>query len=203
LHAITVSNCSMFNDLSTPARLLATRRSGRPREMIAPGPDADQLRRILAAAIRVPDHGKLAPWRFVVVGNDQRDALTDLLMRAIAPEKLAASGKPLSALKDFAHQAPCLVVALSTPVMASPIPLWEQHLSAGAACMNLLTAAHAEGFVASWLTGLPSYAPLVCQAFGGGPDDQIAGFFFIGSPGLPLSERPRPDYTAVVSQWAG
>ena len=190
----------MFNDTSSTLALLRTRRSGKPRDMIAPGPDAAQLRMILEAAIRVPDHGKLAPWRFVIVNNHQRNALADRLTAAYLAEKPDAGRLEIDAMVQFAHQAPTLVVALSTPIAGSKIPLWEQELSVGAACMNLLTAAHASGFVGSWLTGWPTYSDAVRDAFGGA-GERIAGFIFLGSPGRDLEERPRPDYDNVVKNW--
>jgi len=192
----------MFNDLSSPLALLASRRSGKPRDMIAPGPDAAQLRRMLEIAIRTPDHGKLAPWRFVTVAADQREALSRLLQDAYREEKPNPGRLELEAMDQFARQAPTLVVALSRPAHASHIPIWEQELSAGAACMNLLHAAHASGFVAGWLTGWAAYSPRVRDAFGGA-DERIAGFVFIGSPSRALEERPRPDYEAAVSPWKG
>jgi nitroreductase len=196
----TVSRTCMFNDTSSPLALLHTRRSGKPRDMIRPGPDATQLRDILSAAIRVPDHGKLAPWRFVIVRADQRAALARLLTDAYRAEKPGAGRLEIEAMEHFAHQAPKLVVALSAPIAGSKIPVWEQELSSGAAIMNLLTAAHASGFVGGWLTGWPAYNDTVRNAFGS-PDERIAGFVFIGSPGRDLEERPRPDYDAVVQEW--
>ena len=190
----------MFNDTSSPLALLHTRRSGKPRDMVAPGPDGDALRAIMEAAIRVPDHGKLAPWRFVVIGDDQRDRLADLLTNAYRAEKPEAGRLEIEAMEQFARQAPTLIVALSSPVAGSKIPVWEQELSVGAACMNLLTAAHASGFVGSWLTGWPTYSNAVRDAFGGA-GDKIAGFIFIGSPARDLEERPRPDYDNVVTNW--
>lgn len=190
----------MFNDTSTALALLRTRRSGKPRDMILPGPDAIQLRTMLEAAIRVPDHGKLAPWRFVIVGSGQRQRLADVLTAAYRAEKPEAGRLEIEAMEQFAHQAPTLVVALSAPVSVSKIPLWEQELSVGAACMNLLTAVHASGFVGSWLTGWPTYSDAVRDAFGS-PGERIAGFVFIGSPGRALEERPRPDYDKVVINW--
>lgn len=189
----------MFNDATTPLSLLHTRRSGKPRDMIAPGPDGGQLEAILQAAIRVPDHGKLAPWRFVVVGQDQRKPLADLLTTAYRTEKPEARPIEIETMEQFAHQAPALVVALHVP-RQSHIPEWEQQLSVGAACMQLLNAAHAQGFVGGWLTGWPTYSDAVRDAFGEAPE-RIAGFFFIGSPARELQERPRPDYGAVVSKW--
>jgi nitroreductase len=190
----------MFNDTSTTLALLRTRRSGKPRDMVEPGPDAAQLRTIMEAAIRVPDHGKLAPWRFVIVSHDQRQRLADVLTGAYLAEKPGAGRLEIETMEQFAHQAPTLIVALSTPVADSKIPLWEQELSVGAACMNLLTAAHASGFVSSWLTGWPTYSDAVRDAFGS-PGERIAGFIFIGSPGRALEERPRPDYDKVVINW--
>jgi nitroreductase len=192
----------MFNDTSTPAALLATRRSGKPRDLVAPGPDAPTLRAILEAAVRVPDHGKLAPWRFVVVPDGRRAAFAELLHRAYREEKAEPGRAETDAITQFAEQAPALVVAISRPAHASHIPIWEQELSAGAACMNLLTAAHARGFVGGWLTGWAAYSPTVRDAFAG-PDAKIAGFIFLGSPGRPLDERPRPAFDEVVSVWNG
>ena len=190
----------MFNDTTTPISLLLSRRSGKPRDMIAPGPDAAQLETILTAASRVPDHGKLAPWRFVTVAADQRDALADLLVSAYQAEKTEAGKLELDAMVQFAHQAPSLVVVLSSPVAGSKIPLWEQELSTGAACMQLLNAAHALGFVGGWLTGWPTYSARVRNAFGTG-DERIAGFVFLGSPSKALEERPRSNLSDVVRAW--
>ena len=191
----------MFNDTTSLVTHLATRRSGKARDMIAPGPDAAALHDILCLAMRVPDHGKLAPWRFVVVGTHQRAALAAVLKSAWVAENPGAADQNLSALDQFAHQAPTLVVLVSTPVAGSKIPLWEQRLSAGSAAMNLLHAAHAHGFVGNWLTGWAAYSPHVTAAFGLGNHDRIAGYFFIGTAAAALSERPRPDPAAVITQW--
>lgn len=189
----------VFNDTSSPLSLLATRRSGRPRDMIAPGPTPDQMDGILAAALRTPDHGKLAPWRFVVVEPGQRDALEALFVGAYRSKKPDAGRLEIEAMENMARQAPALVVALFSPV-ESHIPAWEQELSCGAACMNLLSAAHARGFVASWLTGWPAYSDAVRDGFGAAPE-RIAGFIYIGTAGGALEERPRPDFAARVSRW--
>ncbi len=189
-----------LNDTSSTLSLLATRRSGKPRDMVAPGPTPEQLRTMLAAATRVPDHGKLAPWRFIIVGEAQRARLAWLLTRAYRAEKPDAGRLEIEAMESFAHQAPTLVVVLSSPVPGSKIPEWEQQLSAGAAIMTLLTAVHASGFVGGWLTGWPAYSDAVRDAFGEA-HERIAGFIFIGSPGRPLDERPRPDFDTVVRNW--
>ena len=192
----------MFNDLSSPAAYLATRRSGRAREMVGPGPDADQLAEMIAVAARTPDHGKLAPWRFVIVPAERRADFAALLHRALDPDPDARAAHAQKA-DEFARAGEALVVLLSAPVVGHKIPVWEQELSVGAAAMNLLHAAHVQGWVGSWLTGWAAYDPLVRAAFCAGPEERIAGFFFFGSPGRPLQERPRPDTDMIVRQWHG
>jgi nitroreductase len=190
----------MFNDRSTPLSLLLTRRSGKPRDMAGPGPSEAELDTILTIAARTPDHGKLAPWRFVVVGADQRDALAQVIQDAYRAERPQSSDSEVAAFSQFAHQAPALVVTLSSPNLDSSIPLWEQELSAGAALMNLNHAAHALGYVAGWLTGWATFNDTVRDAFGAAPE-RIAGFTFIGTPARPLEERPRPDLSQVATRW--
>lgn len=189
-----------FNDSSSTASLLATRRSGKARDMVAPGPDAAQLQAILHAAARVPDHGKLNPWRFVVIEN--RAAFADSLMAIYLAGKPDAGRLEREAVTQFAIQAPCLIAVIASP-KPSHIPLWEQELSVGAACQNLCLAAHAQGFVANWLTGWAAFDSQVLALLGGATPERIAGFFFIGMAEKPLEERPRPDMSAVVSHWRG
>jgi nitroreductase len=172
--------------------------------MVAPGPTAAQLDAILLSAMRVPDHGKLNPWRLVVIGIDQRDAFEQLLTTAYRSEKPDAGRLEIEAMENFARQAPCLIALLSTPVVASKIPLWEQQLSAGAVAMQLLNATHAAGFVGNWLTGWPANNADVAQSLGAtGADDRVVGYFFIGTAARDLEERPRPDAASVISHWTG
>ncbi|MDP9086372.1 MAG: nitroreductase [Pseudomonadota bacterium] len=192
----------MLNDLSSTLSLLETRRSGKPREMVAPGPTTEQLDRILTMAARVPDHGKLFPWRFVVVDRMQRQSLADLLARALPAHDPDANSAHYSKTLEFAYQAPNLVVLISSPVAGHKIPLWEQELSAGAIAMNFLLATHAMGFVGGWITGWMTYSDLVRDAFCG-PNERIAGFMFLGSPGRSLEERPRPNMAQIVRRWNG
>ena len=191
----------MFNDTTSLLTHLATRRSGKARDMVAPGPDTATLRDIIALALRTPDHGKLAPWRIITVADDQRETFAALLKQAWIAENPGAAGMDLSALDQFAHQAPTLLVLVSTPVTGSKVPVWEQQMSAGAVGMNLLHAAHAHGFVGSWLTGWAAYSPAVAAAFGAGDGDTIVGYFFLGTASRDLDERPRPEYDEVVQAW--
>lgn len=190
----------MLNDRTTPLTLLATRRSGKARDMVAPGPTPAELATILAVAARVPDHGKLAPWRFVTIAADRRDAFADLLAAAYRTERPDARDKEIEVVREFAHQAPALVVLLGRRDPSSSIPGVEQDLSAGAAGGLLCAAASAAGFVANWLTGWAAYSDAVIAGVGR-PGDRIVGFFFIGTPAKEPDERPRPDPADVVSAW--
>lgn len=191
----------MFNDRSSTLALLRTRRSGRPRDLTAPGPSPDQLRQIFEIAMRTPDHGKLHPWRFVHVPPDRRDAFAALLDCAYRIDNPAPGRLEVEANARFARQAPELVVVLASPTPGHKIPLWEQQLSCGAACMNLLHAAHAMGFAAGWVTGWAAYSNEVLAAFGT-PGERIAGFIFIGTPNMALEERLRPEPDEVISEWS-
>jgi nitroreductase len=190
----------MLNDRSSALSLLETRRSGKPRELIGPGPSADELERILTIAARIPDHGKLHPWRFVTVAENQRDALAALLHRALREENPDATEAHHQKEDEFAHYAGQLVVLVSAPVENHKIPVWEQQLSSGAAGMNLLMAAHALGYVAGWVTGWRAYSERVRAAFCA-PGERIAGFVFIGHPAREIEERPRPALSDIWRPW--
>jgi nitroreductase len=190
----------MLNDRSSILSLLETRRSGKPRELVGPGPTTQEMERILAIAARVPDHGKLSPWRFVTVADDQRDALALLFRQALAEEDPCAGPAHHEAADIFAHHKGALVVLASAPIEGHKIPVWEQQLSCGAAGMNLLLGAHALGYVAGWITGWQTYSPKVNASFCE-PGERIAGFIFIGHPARELEERPRANLGAVWRAW--
>jgi nitroreductase len=190
----------MLNDRSSILSLLETRRSGKPRELVGPGPTAEEMQQILTLAARVPDHGKLTPWRFVLVGDDRREDFARLLSRALEAEDPGAPPAIHEKAAQFAHYAGQLVVLISAPVEGHKIPVWEQQLSCGAAGMNFLTAAHAVGYVAGWVTGWQAYSPMVNAAFCS-PGERIAGFIFIGHPMRELEDRPRPDVGDVAERW--
>jgi nitroreductase len=190
----------MLNDRSSALSLLESRRSAKPRELVGRGPSPAEMERILTIAARVPDHGKLTPWRLVTVAADHRDALADLLKKALADENPDAREAHFAKEDEFAHYAGQLVVLISAPIESHKIPVWEQQLSCGTVGMNLLLAAHALGYVAGWVTGWRAYSPTVNAAFCS-PGERIAGFIFIGHPGNELEERDRPQLSAVVSEW--
>ena len=177
---------------------LLSRRSVKTRAMVEPGPDEEALSLILAAGRRVPDHGKLAPWRFFVFTGDARAAFGRVIRDAYLAEETNPSEAVARSLGSFPCEAPVMVVPASTPSKARPIPEWEQRLSAGAAGMAMLTAAHLLGHVGQWLTGWPAYSPGVARHLGLEGDDRIAGFLFFGSQRTVPSERPRPEASEVV-----
>ena len=191
----------MLNDTSSLRPYLETRRSGRPRDMIAPAPSDAELDAILALAARTPDHGKIVPYRFVIVDEGQRTQLADLFAAAVRDVDPEVRATKLEKVCAKAHYAPGLVVLISAPVHGHKIPVWEQELTAGAVGMNLLHAAHAHGYVGAWITGDQAYAPAVTNAFCK-DGERIAGYFFLGSPGAELVERDRPDMGAIVTRWA-
>jgi nitroreductase len=189
-----------LNDASSALSLLETRRSGKPRDLIAPGPSDEEVERILTIATRAPDHGKLAPWRFVIVGPKQRQQLADLLARALPEHDPDATSAHYAKALEFAHQAPVMIVVVSAPVRDHKIPVWEQELSCGAVAMNLLHAATALGYAGGWITGWAAYSQRVRDAFCE-HGQRIAGFIFLGTPANPLEERPRPALSEVVRDW--
>jgi nitroreductase len=190
----------MLNDPSSILSLLETRRSGKPRELIGPGPSADELERILTIAARTPDHGGLTPWRFIIVGEDQRDALEKLLLEALAEDNPEANDAHREKETNFAHYSGQLLVLVSAPVPDHKIPVWEQELSCGAAGMNLVLAAQALGYVCGWVTGWRAYSERVRRAFCA-DGERIAGFVFIGHASRELEDRPRPDLNDIVRRW--
>jgi nitroreductase len=188
----------MFNDLSSLPAYLSSRRSGKARELVAPGPDDFVMNDILRMAARTPDHGKLFPWRFVVI--EDRAAFAALLERAFIEANPDARTAQIDAAIAPAFMAPALILLLHAPQPSAKIPEWEQQLSTGAVAMNLLHAAHAYGFAGNWITGWACYDPII-QAALCEKQERIAGLFFIGTVTTNLEERPRPDMTQIVRQW--
>ncbi|WP_417449297.1 nitroreductase [Kordiimonas sp.] len=178
--------------------LLMNRRSVKARDMVGPGPGEGEIKKILDAALRVPDHGKLSPWRYLVLEGSERDKLGDLIARALVEEN-ESSPKVAEKMKGYATQGPVLVVAISSTNAESSIPVWEQELSAGAACQNMIIAATALGYASCWLTGWASYSPTVKGGLGLAPHENIAGFIFFGNQADEPSERPRPEFDSHVT----
>jgi len=181
--------------------LLLSRRSGSAKAMTGPGPSPAELDAILTAAARVPDHGKLFPWRFIVFEGDARKRMGELLASTLRDTDPQATPDRLEQESQRFLRAPVVIAVVSRAREQIPIPVWEQELSAGAVCQTMLIAAHAMGFVANWLTEWPAYSPLVKEKIGLKSGERIAGFIYIGQPANPLEERVRPDMAKVVTRY--
>ena len=178
-------------------RRLAERRSAPAQALIAPGPSDAELEEILTLGARTPDHGKLFPWRFVILGPRSRAELSEAL--TVLGEAQARTGKEIAALAKLANP-PLTIMVVSTPIQGHKVPVWEQQLSAGAVCMNLEHAANALGYSASWITDWYSYDPAAVALFGLTEGESVAGFIHIGTLKEPALERPRPDLAAKVTR---
>jgi nitroreductase len=182
--------------------LLSTRRSVKPELLVAPGPSADEMETILTIAARVPDHKKLAPWRFIVLEGEARAELGEVVASAcVAAEKQPPSEVRLATERKRLLRAPVVVAVVSRVVAHPGAPEWEQILSAGAACFNMCLAANALGFGTSWITEWFAYDPHVRSALRLGENERIAGFIYIGTATARPDERERPALSDIVTRW--
>ncbi len=178
---------------------LLKRRSVVAKNLIEPGPSNDELELMLRAGIRVPDHGKIGPWRLQVLKKPAQFDLGELLARIYAANNKEARDDQIEAERARPSRAPVLVVVSSRLQRPHKIPEIEQLLSCGAVCQNLLNAATLLGYAAQWLTEWPAYDEDVKTALDVPPDQHIIGFVSIGMPAEPPSERPRPSFDDIVS----
>lgn len=174
---------------STPSRLLAE-----------PGPDAAQLLKLLECAVRVPDHGRLVPWRFLSIQGQTRQQLGDLLAaRSLARDPHAPAAVLEKDRQRFSH-APLIVAVIARLTPGHKVPEQEQLLSGGAVCLQLLHAADAMGFGAQWLTGWAAYDPVVTSRLGLAENERILGFIHLGTAGETAAERERPDPARLLTE---
>jgi nitroreductase len=181
--------------------LLATRRTVPLPKLEGPGPTADELQKLLTIAARVPDHGKLVPWRFLVIEGEGRERAGELIARAFLADEPDAPPDRVAQERGRLSFAPVVVGVVSRVRPHPKIPDWEQILSAGAVCMNLIVAAKAMGFSATWLTQWYASDRRVLDGFGLEPEERIAGFLHIGRPAQIPADRDRPDLAAIVSRF--
>jgi nitroreductase len=181
--------------------LLKTRRSVKPMELTAPGPSAEQLDTILTIATRVPDHGKLTPWRYIVFEGAARRAAGERIAAAFCADHPDASADQIEFERNRLARAPLVIAVVSRAGAHVKIPEWEQVLSAGASAMSLVLAAYALGFAANWITEWYAYDRRVLDALGIHSGERIAGFVHIGTPVQPPQDRPRPPLEALVSRY--
>jgi nitroreductase len=182
-------------------KLLAARRSASPTLMHGPGPDAAELQTLLTLAARTPDHGKLAPWRFIVFEGDGVLRAADVVADVFARREPQADAGRLDSERARFNRSPLVVAVVSRATPHVKIPLWEQELSAGAVCMNLTVAATALGFRTVWLTGWCAYDADILRAFGLAEHEKIAGFIHIGRVDKAIEDRARPDLMELVTRF--
>lgn len=181
--------------------LLATRRSSRVIDLVAPGPSAEELDTILTIAARVPDHGKLAPWRFIVLEGDGRARAGEKLAEALTASDPGIAEKRLEDERARFLRAPLVVAVVSRAAPHVKIPEYEQLLSAAAACQNILVACGALGYGATWLTEWTTYDANARAALGLDEFERFVGFIYIGTATQKLEDRPRPALAEVVTRF--
>ena len=192
-----------LNDRTDVLSFLETRRSASAKAMSAPGPDAAQLEQLLRIGVRVPDHGKLTPWRFILFEGGARSKAGDVLAerwRALYPEH---SDAMVEEQRKMLLRAPVVLGVISTAGEHPKIPVWEQQLSAGAVCQNIVVAATAMGLGSQWVTGWYAFDEAVLEAFGVAEHEQVAGFIYLGTPIEQPSDRPRPEPEDLLTRWQG
>jgi nitroreductase len=180
---------------------LAHRRSVKPLEMHGPGPSADELTQLLTIAARVPDHGKLAPWRFIVLEGEGRLRAGEVLAKIYSADHPEADAARTNLERQRFSHAPLVVAVVSKAAPHVKIPLWEQELSAGAVCMNLTVAATAMGYRTAWLTDWFAYDRRALSGLGLAETEKIAGFIHIGRSDSNPEDRDRPDLSQIVTKF--
>lgn len=201
LNASNIPSQPRENQPAAPAResaetlaLLSQRRSTKVAQLRAPAPSGADLEALIALAARAPDHGKLGPWRFVVIEGEGR------ARAGAALEAAAAEERRESAAMLFAR-APLCVMVVSSPKPSAKVPEWEQILSAGAVCYGLLIGAHAMGYAGCWLTEWPAFDARARAALGLADDERIAGFVYLGSAAEPPLERERAEAAQRITRF--
>ena len=187
--------------LSEALERISSRRSVKAMDLQEPGPSPESLSTILGSALRVPDHGKLGPWRLVVFEHEDRAAFGDILAarwQALNPD---ANEAQIRFEQNRFMRAPTVVAVISERQAGHKIPEWEQILSAGAVCQNLLVAASLAGFAAQWLTEWYTYDEHIQSLFNIGEHEDIAGFVYLGSAERKPEERARPDNETRIQRW--
>jgi nitroreductase len=181
--------------------LLKLRRSVKPREMTGPGPSPAELETILTIGSRVPDHGKLVPWRFIVFEGDARERAGEVIAGVFRKKNPQASAADVEIEKKRLTDAPLVIAVVSFTKQHPKVPAFEQELSAGASAMNIVTAATALGYGACWLSGWFAFDRDVLDGFGVKADERVVGFIHIGKARKPNEDRPRPQLSDIVTRF--
>jgi len=181
---------------------LSTRRSIPAFQLGEPGPSRAEVEDMLKLASRVPDHGKLAPWRFIVYRGEERQRISEDMAKIALADRPDLSEEMIRVENTRLTRAPVVVAVVSRAAPHVKVPEWEQVLSAGAVCLNLLMAANAHGYASNWITEWYAFDPRAHALLGVEPQEKVAGFIHIGTPTVPPTERPRPELSEIVT-WVG
>ncbi len=184
-------------------QLIALRRSVSKRCLTEPGPQGAELDELLEIATRVPDHRRLAPWRFLVFEGDARDLFNQRAAEIQRREDPGASETMLEDTAGYFTRAPCVIAVISSPDPTHKTPVWEQELSCGALCQNLLLAANAAGWAGCWLSEWIAFSPGIDALLGLTEHERIAGYIYLGTAKVAPQERMRPDASAKITRWQG
>ena len=186
--------------MNETVKLLTTRRSVAPHLLAGPGPTPEELDLILTVASRVPDHGRMTPWRFVVIEGEAQHRLGETIAAAFKADHPLAEVEAVERERAKLARSPLVVAVVSRAKPHVKIPEWEQELSVGAACMNLMIAAAALGFGTSWLTDWLAFDRRILDALGLEPDERLAGYIYVGRVKEPPAERARPALAEIVTR---
>ena len=181
---------------------LQNRRSVPSLNLVGERPDDEKIAAMLEIAARVPDHGKLAPWRFIVYPQKAGADIGAYLSKLWGGENEEASEDRLELEKIRFARAPLVIGVVSCPIEGHKIPVWEQELSAGAVCLNLIHAAYGFGYIGQWLTEWYTFHQGAARHLGAGEGERFAGFIHIGTPSIEPSERPRPVINDITTTWS-
>lgn len=185
----------------TVREFLGLRRSTGKANLTEPGPHADEVNDLIEVAARVPDHRRLGPWRFVVFEGNTRAAFGERASVILQDEQADAKTEEIALAKTLLLRAPTIIAVVSAPDHTHKTPVWEQELSVGAACYNLLLAANASGWAGCWLSEWISYSPGINALLGLTEGERIAGFVYLGTAEHDPQERLRPDIPARITRW--
>jgi nitroreductase len=202
---MTVTKTKVSSNMTSDIKLidyLGVRRSIPAFQMSEPGPEKAEIEEILRLASRVPDHGKIAPWRFIVYRGEERARIGEELLKLAIEKKPDLSDEMIAVERSRFTRAPVVIAVVSKAGPHVKVPEWEQLMSAGALCLNVILAANAHGWVANWLTEWFAYDERAFPLLGIEPGERVAGYIHMGSTSFPAIERPRPELSQTVT-WVG
>jgi nitroreductase len=195
-----IDSIMQLNDTSSVLAFLKSRKSASAKAMAGPGPSKAQMDEILEIAVRVPDHGKLAPWRFILIEGEGRATVGHGFAEVWSKNNPNHGADSLDFQGSLFMRAPVILIVVSTASVHAKIPLWEQQLSSAAVCYNAVLAATALGFDAQWQTDWVAYDEGAKAVMGVTPHEKISGIIYIGTSSVPMEDRPRPDVSSLLSR---